>query len=208
MVKVDIRPVVTDHELRQVYQFRYSVYVEEMKRPQRYANHESRIVVEPLDTHAHILAAFDKDKLVGTVRINFCRDSNLNYYEELYGLREFASHHYPFAVSITTKFMVAREYRRTLLSARLATELYKLALREGIKVDFIDCNAHLESYFESLGYRRYKPPVNHHEYGQVLPMMLNLTDLNHLKHVRSPFYKPAFEILSSGTKRYTPALQV
>src|SRR5262245_37915885 len=86
---IEIRRVTAPDELMAVYRQRYAVYVEELKYRQRYANHVTRMVVEPLDTGAHILGAFEEGVLVGSLRINFGNESALGDYVELYEMRRF-----------------------------------------------------------------------------------------------------------------------
>jgi GNAT superfamily N-acetyltransferase len=182
-----VRLATSSEELQRLYRFRYEIYVEEMGRPQKHADHEARTIIEPLDQKAHqFLAEDDQGRVIGTLRTNFGGESLFGDYHALYGmdcLGEFPLER----VSITTKFMVRPEYRRGTLGIRLAREVYRFCLLRGILVDFIDCNVHLETVFEGLGYRRYRSRVLHPEYGDVLPMVLLLTDLEHFDAVGSPF---------------------
>jgi GNAT superfamily N-acetyltransferase len=158
-----------------------------MQRPQRYADHQARTIIEPFDATGHHLIAEDEEgRVAGTLRTNFGGESCFDDYHDLYGmdcLGDFPRER----VSITTKLMVRPEHRRGTLGMRLAHEVYRFGLQRGILVDFIDCNAPLEPVFERLGYRRYRSRVQHPEYGDVLPLVLLLTDLEHLEAVGSPF---------------------
>ncbi len=191
---IAIRTVRSPADLHAVYRFRYEVYVEEMGRPQAYADHHLRRIEEPLDRAATIVAAFAQEGVVGTVRLNLANYSELGYYEDLYGMADVVGRHHPRATSITTKFMVARSHRKSTLSARLAVAIYREAVAAGVEYDFIDCNPHLEEYFERLGYRRYRERVRHHEYGEVMPMVLELRNLAHLERVGSPFARALREV--------------
>jgi hypothetical protein len=51
----------------------------------------------------------------------------------------------------------------------------------------IDCNPPLVPLFQSLGYRKYRSPIDHPEYGRVDAMINGLTDREHLARVGSPF---------------------
>ena len=46
---IAIRRVVSREEFDKVYRFRYSVYVEEMRRNESHACHDNRRIVDPLD---------------------------------------------------------------------------------------------------------------------------------------------------------------
>jgi len=83
-VAAEVKLVATDAEREAVYRFRYDIYVEEMGRQQQYADHTRRRVVEPFDKTGHVFGAFSHGQLIGTVRTNCARDSDLDYYTDLY----------------------------------------------------------------------------------------------------------------------------
>ena len=182
-----IRLATSPEDRQRVFEFRYRIYVEEMDRPQNYADHGRGTVEEPLDATGRIfLAEDDKGNVIGTLRTNFSRDSDLGIYETLYGM-ECAGPLHPMHTSVSTKFMIAPEMRSGALGVRLASAGYRYNLREGILFDFIDCNPHLESTFSRLGYLAYRDRINHPEYGDVLPLVLALTDHEYLESIRSPW---------------------
>jgi hypothetical protein len=191
---ITIRQAETAEDRQRVFRFRYEIYVEEMQRPQTYADHAARTIEEPFDATGHLfLAEDDKGQIVGTVRTNFGRDTDFGYYRELYGM-EWLGRHYPETVSITTKLMIRPELRSGTLAFRICTETYRYNLRAGILFDFIDCNPHLEDHFQRLGYRRYLERIQHPEYGDVLPLVLPATDLEHLESVGAPWAKDCREL--------------
>ena len=184
---LDIRLASTAADLRAVYRFRYAVYVEEMNRPQKHADHESKLIIDSLDVpSAYVLAAWDAGELVGTVRNNFLRSCDIGEYARQYALTGF-SPEFLAAASITTRLMVHPRYRCTTLATRLSCAAYRGGLERGITTDFIDCNRHLVGYFAGLGYRRHRDNLVHPEYGVVTVMRLDLTDHSHLEAIRSPF---------------------
>jgi len=196
-----IRKIESDAELDEVAEFRYSIYVEEMGRRQRYADPSSRRVLEPLDQNARITAAYDAGgKIVGTLRTNYLSESDIGDYRAFYRIEEFGA---PFEehMTVTTKLMVRPELRAGTLPVRLAIEAYREGLNRGVVMDFIDCNRHLEGFFHKIGYRAYCGRRNHPEFGDVLPMVLYTRDWLHLSVVGSPLLKAARRVLPSGEAR-------
>ncbi len=188
-------------ELDAVAAFRYRVYVEEMGRPQRYACHRSRRILEPLDAHARITAAFDAGgEVVGTLRTNYLSEGGVAEYRDFYRIDEFGA---PFEehMTVTTKLMVRGDLRSSTLPLRLALEAYRVGVTRGVVMDFIDCNRHLEGFFHKLGYRAYCGRRHHEEYGDVLPMVLYVRDWLHLSVVGSPFLREAHKVLPPGEAR-------
>jgi hypothetical protein len=185
---ISIQRVTSAADLEAVYRFRYSIYVEEMRRPQRYALHAERTILDPLDVSAHVFSATVNGCVVGTVRCNVLARSDVGHYLVLYGLNELP-HDLRRSTTITTRLMVAPRYRHGTLATRLASAIYEFGLRIGITQDFIDCNPPLDIFFTRLGYLRHKTDVLHPEYGSVCVMRLNLTDANHLRQIGSPFMR-------------------
>ncbi len=174
-------------QLEEVFRFRYSVYVEEMNRHQRYADHLTQRIKDPLDQFGHVWVAHDDKKLVGTVRINLLREGCIGEYQDLYGLHG-QDELQRYGTSITTRLMISRQYRSGTLAVRLSKAVFEFALANGIREDYIDCNAPLDQFFSRLGHRRVRD-IEHPEYGNVVVMKLDLHDQQHLRSIRSPLSK-------------------
>lgn len=201
-----IRQAETEDDLQRVCRFRYDTYVTEMQRLQQYADHESKTILEPYDASATNYMALVGDELVGVMRCNDYRDGNLGDYPTLYSFDLFDPGLWN-SFRITTKLIVAKEYRNGPLGVRLACRGYHDALHSGIRFDFIDCNPHLEEFFARMGYRKYRPRLNHPEYGDVLPLYLDFTDNDHLCAVGSPFARILAEWRTERAAAPVPALQ-
>lgn len=100
-----IKPASNLPELMAIYRFRYKIYHEEMRRRQDYADHFRKTISDPLDACAMNFAAWEKDQIVGVVRVNLARDMNLAAYEELYQMHSFGDAH-PAHTAIVTRMMV------------------------------------------------------------------------------------------------------
>ncbi len=188
MATIDIRFATDPTEISDVYRFRYRIYCEEMRRTQGYADHDTKMICEPLDACARIMVAYEGPELVATLRVNFAREGDLAYYPVLYNMAEVGAA-FPRHVSITTKFMMLPRCRRGTLAVRMMMAIFRFGLEEDIHFDFMDCNPHLESFFRGMGYRSACGKVHHPEYGDVQPMVLSLTDTAYLGAVGSPFAK-------------------
>jgi hypothetical protein len=184
---IQIRLVTLPQELEEIYSFRYSIYVEEMGRIQLYADRENKRICEPLDNNCSLFAAYDNGEIVGTIRTNFSRDSDLDYYANFYQMNRVGQYH-PNHTSITTKLMIAPKYRKGTLAVRLASIAYANARKARIRYDFIDVDPHLVDFFTRLGYRFHRRG-SHPEYGNVTVMIADLEDINHFVAIKSPIIK-------------------
>jgi N-acyl-L-homoserine lactone synthetase len=173
-------------ELTSVYRLRYRIYVEELRWTQHYADHIQRQIIDPLDNAAHQIVAWQNGRLVGFVRLNFCSEMDVGYYDQLCQMNQVADDH-PRATSLCTRLMVIPHLRGSPLAVRLCSFCYAFALERGIKHNFIDTDDHLVPFFKRLGYVAHAPKAEHPEYGWVKPMHLNLHDKVHLVRVKSPF---------------------
>jgi hypothetical protein len=194
---VDVRRAVSETEREAIYRFRYEVYVREMGRTQRYADHDRRMTIEPLDKTGRLFGAWCDGVVVGTARTNFARCSDLGDYPQLYSL-ERAGRFHPTHTAITTKLMVAKLHRGGLVTRLLFLAMYRDFRQAGIEFNFLDCNPPLMHFFRKWGCRLYTAPVHHPEYGHVIPMVLALSDREYLEGVRSPLAKPSREFPVNG----------
>jgi hypothetical protein len=185
---IEIRKVRTTSEARAVFRLRYEVYIEELGRAQRYADHAARTIEEPLDACANVFCAYDGARLVGTVRSNYARGSSLDEYETLYEMQRCGAAH-PQSTSVTTKLVVVPDYRPSMLACRLAAATYYTGLCDGVLFDFVDVYPPRVPFFERLGYRVHLPQAMHPEYGAVIVMRLGMRDARQLAAVNSPFLR-------------------
>jgi hypothetical protein len=185
---IEIRKVRTESEVRAVFRLRYEVYIEELGRTQRYADHATRTIEEPLDSCANLFCAYEGSRLVGTVRTNYAWRSALGDYEAIYAMQRGDTAH-PHSTSITTKLVVVPDRRRTTLPYRLAAATYAAALSDGVMFDFVDVYPARVAFFERLGYRVHVPRALHPEFGEVIVMRLGMRDARHFAEVKSPFLR-------------------
>ena len=171
-------------ELVELGQLRYEIYVREMNRPQKYADHQTQTIIDPLDATAVNLVALVEGAMVGTQRVNFLADGRAPFYEDFYEIDTHPDH--VNRSSICTRFMALPEYRGTSIPMKLAVASYVEGLKRRCRFNYIDCNAHLVSFFERLGYVE-RFVKRHDEYGEVHCMVLAIEDRDHLVRCRSPF---------------------
>jgi hypothetical protein len=181
----EIRLAESDEERLAVYRFRYSVYVDEMGIDESYADHDRKLITDPLDhPQAMVLAAWDGERVVGTLRTNLVCDGGLSHYLAYYRLTDLPPD-FLAATSVSTRTMVAVELRRTPLTARLACECFKWMLSHGVRTDFCDIFPSVMPFSTGLGYKL-QFDFDHPVYGFGHVMRLDVHNLEHLVKVRSP----------------------
>jgi hypothetical protein len=187
-MSIEVRVAKGSEDLVKLFQFRYAIYVEEMGRKPTHADHCSRTIEDPLDSTGHNMIALEDGRIVGALRANIGTETDFGEYVALYEMRR-AGAWFPGHVSMTSKFMGTPQHRGGTVAFRLALACFELGCVHDIYFDFMDTNLHLEAIYRRLGYRAYKERVVHPEYGDVLPMVLALTDESHLVSVHSPYLR-------------------
>ena len=95
--------------------FRYRIYVEEMHRKQRYADHLRKRIEDPLDRTGRQIVACHEDRIVGCVRINFLREGGVGDCFDFCDLGALSAGDLA-ATSICTRLMIDPEFRGTVRS--------------------------------------------------------------------------------------------
>ncbi len=183
-VKLDL----TTQELDEVYKLRYSVYVEDLKYHQPYADHKSKMLKDSLDSTGNLFGIFKNNEAVGTVLTNYAKHSDLGYYSELYKMNEFPDGSY-YDSSITTKLIVRNDFRSKSVAFRLALATFTKGLEDNIQFNFIDCTQEMVPFYLRLGYKVYQESMFHPEFGRGAVLVLELHDIAHLEECNSPFAK-------------------
>ncbi|WP_416667681.1 cyclic nucleotide-binding domain-containing protein [Egbenema bharatensis] len=180
----------TSEEKQQIYRFRYQVYVEEMRKKPKAANHTARILTDPLDETSILLYVTHADEIIATLRRNFLDASKLpETIQEKLSIADFT--HPKHQLSISTRLMIAPQWRRSVMVGAIVAEAYRQGRERDLQFDFVHCAPWLVPFYENLGYRRYTDHFLDSDTGLQIPMILVMEDVEHLRTVRSPFYRLA-----------------
>lgn len=185
---VEIRLCRTEAERTAVYAFRYDVIVTELGIRIPTADDARHVVIDPEDRTAYIAAAYDADRIVGTVRLNLLADGPVEPHCSLLDLLNPGCGPLTEA-SVTSRLFVATSHRGGSLAVRLAQAGYLFYLRTGIRRDYILVNPTLSSLYVRLGYRAIGPALCHPEIGRVHPLRLDVWDFDHLSSIASVLTK-------------------
>jgi N-acyl-L-homoserine lactone synthetase len=187
-----IRAAATPQEREEVCRFRYQVYVEEMGKKLRHANHGERILREPFDDDSVLLYALEGGEVLGTLRWTPCAPHFLGpHLCRALELTRFTRLFRPERISFTSRFMVTARCRKSLVAGKLVQSVYRLARERDVQFDFIHASPALVSFYEHVGHRRYAGSFIDPDAGAQVPMVLVLEDVEHLHRVRSPFLRLA-----------------
>jgi predicted GNAT family N-acyltransferase len=202
-----IRIAETKEKKRAIYAFRYRVYIEEMGKPYKNADHENKLLTDELDDCATLLYVEENDEITGTVRINWgCEEKVMQHYRECFSLdcfREYPNNFFSFC----SRLMVSQDYRKTKLAVNLSERAYLEGRKRKVLFNFLSCAPTLTPFFERLGYRRYKPDFHECGAGIQVSFVGLLEDLQRFQETRSPFLKEAVKWENSAETRHWFASQ-
>ncbi|TVQ63343.1 MAG: GNAT family N-acetyltransferase [Phycisphaerales bacterium] len=182
----DVVEVVKCEQHRSVGRLRYRVYVEEMGRQEPHADHTARVVVDPVDECAVVLAAFDRDgEATGTVRLQ--PSATLSPEDQAFHAFDTLPEPLLHRAGLTSKLITDPIHRRGPLTARLMLGIFRSGYEHGHRLNLINCNPPLDRFFARFGFVPVGEPKDHPVYGRVQIMLLPMADLPHFRAIRSPF---------------------
>lgn len=192
---ISIGIATSDAEKKEIYRFRYQIYIEEMSRPITKVDHANKLLYDEFDEWGVLLTAKIGSELIATARINIGTIHEFPQYEvNFLSLDAFqncytdGSEH---KFALTTKIMIAPSQRGSQAFYLLFVKCYELCCSSDVQFMFGICNLHLIRLYEKLGTHRYFKNVFLSDYGLLAPIVLLIDDIQHFHSVRSPLYRIA-----------------
>lgn len=193
--RIRVGEAVTPEEKERLYRFRYDIYVEELgKSAVAAADHSSRRLVDDYDQQARQFYVETGDQVTACLRtlMTGSRDGDNAIPEALgatYHVEPFLDFSPKARISFSSRLMVAAGQRGSAALHLMLSQAYEVALDQGVMFDFCHCSPALVELYEHLGYRRYARNFADPEVGYRVPLVLLLRDADHLRAIRSPFWR-------------------
>lgn len=185
---------------KDLFRFRYEVYVEELHRKQSYACHDTRTIEDPLDATGHHGIVHKDGEIIACVRLNIVREGGVQPYFDFYEMGRLPKAE-QITASICTRNMVAKPYRNTGVSVRMLKLIYLHGIENGVTTCFMDVNEPLIGLFQKFGYKALFEK-EHPDYGLVTVMRLDALDCAYLREIRSPFARLCTDFID---KQHAPS---
>lgn len=183
---LSIRQVTNSCERESVFRLRYAVYVEELDREARHADHDNRRLEEPLDASGAVFGAFSDGVPVGTLRYNLA-DEYSSQFKADFDLEILG--HYRDRSAVATRLMVTPQYRGGTLGTRICLHVFRQAYANGIRFTLLDCRPRLIPMFQNLGFRQFMPMQLRMGRYVACPMLICIADREYLAAIRSPLLR-------------------
>jgi GNAT superfamily N-acetyltransferase len=186
-VAIEIVLASTDAEREAVFGLRYQLYCEGQGLLRERADHESRTLREPDDEHARQMIAVQDGEVIGALRIQWGGDAPFGAeVEATFATETFSGQLERDQLAVGSRFVIHPNARGTTLMVRIMRSLLTFCVDQGVELLFGDCEPHLVQVYRGMGFRTYKPLVNHETSGILVPLVLAVNDLEHMVRVRSP----------------------
>ena len=184
---IDIREVRSSADRDAILKFRHRVAVMDMNRLHLRLDYPRHAPDDNQHVDGVQLIALCHSEIVGSIQITYAFTRDLGLEADFFRMREFAGSDHPAHTCIVSHLLVDPARRAGTLGRALCVAAYRHALGENARTAFLRCNDALVYYFSSLGFKPYMGKARHAEYGDVLPMKIDLQDENYLAMIHSPF---------------------
>lgn len=169
--KQEVRLCRSKEVLLEVQKLRYQIYWHELERNCHGADHERKILTDPLDDFGHTFVCYDGGRLVGAISANRTNEGDIGDLADLYGMK--TSKYYPDYTAITTKFVIVPSHRKSTTALELIAALCAYGMQQGIEEGYIDSILPLMPYYKALGFEVAEKPFIHPENGFTVPLKFN-----------------------------------
>ncbi|MEO1013894.1 MAG: hypothetical protein AAFX08_01770 [Pseudomonadota bacterium] len=175
---------LSSDKLRQIFEFRYRIYIDELGFRDSHADHESKIISDDLDPKAyHFYAEREQadgasgadgaSEIVGVGRFNVLRDYCNDETVELFQLKSLTSDYLETCL-VSTMIMVTPDHRGGTLPMEIAIAQLKAAQTLDVDWCVISCHFERKGFFQRIGFEEFVPESTHPDFGRIALMKLNL----------------------------------
>lgn len=181
-------------EKREVYQFRYQVFIEEMNKSIAITEQNAGMLIDSMDDRSLLLYAYNDAGIIGTLRLTFGNARQFpRELADIFFMDQFQllGGDTDNKLCLTTKLAIKEKFRGSQVLYMLMRKAYELARVYHTKFAYGGCNPHLVPLNEQMGFRRFTRNFTDPGYGLLIPLVMVVEDLEHLRAVRSPFYRIA-----------------
>ncbi len=182
-------------EKQKIYRFRYLVRAEDSNETSATGDSSQGVICDPIDEQSLLLYARDGAEIVGTLRLTFGKPHELS--DTLFAVFHLERFQYPLYVNVGpiiglgTKLAVKSGYRGTTVLYLLMVKAYELFREHHAEYIFCGCNPYLIPLYEKMGFRKFVQNFVDPGSGLLVPLVMAVENISHLRAVHSPFYRIA-----------------
>jgi len=201
---MDILFAETEADRQALFRHRYEIYIGEMRRYRKVADHAARIFREPDDETSRLSIGRIDGEIAASMRWTWGGDGPFpERIIEQYRMQPFLDRYPAEHMIVGERFTVAKPFRGGEVLFRMFEHYLRFANEHRIQFLFGDCEPHLLNLYLGLGFRTYSTRnISTPEAGYLIPMVLVAEDLDYLRSIGSP----VVEVLTDfGAEARVPA---
>jgi predicted GNAT family N-acyltransferase len=181
-----VRLAETSEDKAKVFSFRYQTYCVQQQLFLDVADHDRRWLRDVDDEDGLIWLAEQNGEAVGTLRANVGPNGAFSdELTEIFDLHKFVAVIDAERIAVLSRFIVAPQLRGGMVSGGLMAHAAQYGIAHRMDTVFCDCEPHLVDLYRRIGFRPFKPLYNHPTSGLLVPLVLLLSDRDHLVRVNS-----------------------
>jgi predicted GNAT family N-acyltransferase len=184
-----LKIATTESELKEIFNLRYRVQVEELGRqdhPGATVDHINKQLIDPIDESSVNMGAYRDGQLVGCIRLSLNNSDHFTYYRGMLEMDDFAGSQ-PDKCCFASRLVVDPKLRHSRVNLLLMLFCFEVAVENKQQFCFIECLERLTSYYEKYGFQPYTRNSTTTSFGVLRRMVFDLCRVDHLKEIRSPF---------------------
>jgi predicted GNAT family N-acyltransferase len=183
--------LANEEQREECYRLAYEIFCGEMGTMREDADHERGLLRDDAIEAAHVLHGQVDGELSGTMGILMGRDDRPfpEHFEHGFEISRFLSVVPRSQMAINIRFLVRTEHRSSQLPFRLMAEAARFQCGNGIKLVFCDCQPHLLNLYQGIGFRPYADVFEQPGFGVMVPLVLIVPDVAHIRAIRSPMIR-------------------
>lgn len=203
LIKIGV--ATTPEEKREIYQFRYNIYAEEIGYDLADADHENKLLYDELDEWAILLTAHIGTTLIGTMRVNIGKisdfSSDLVQTYRMDKFRKFYNEEDDPCFTVISRGMITPQYRSSATMYLFIVKVYELCCNYQVQFAFSNCTFHLIPFYEHTGQIRIdKNTIDPNDNSSLASLVMLIDDVEHLRTVGSPLFRIARKRTSLNSK--------
>jgi predicted GNAT family N-acyltransferase len=182
-------------EKQEIYRFRYLVHVEDSKKQSTAGDVSQGNICDSIDEQSLLVYAQDSTGIVGTLRLTFGKAQEFpDTLFTIFRLERFQLPLYENAgpiIGVAARLAIKSSYRGSQVLYLLMVKAYELFREHHAEYIFGGCNPYLIPLYEKMGFRKFVPNFVDPGNGLLVPLVMAIANISHLRAVRSPFYRIA-----------------
>jgi predicted GNAT family N-acyltransferase len=188
-LKRAITIVKTSEGLRKIGALRYSMYIEQDKKPYAHADSSKRCFLEPIDLRSVNLAATLRGQCIAGLRLTKARDAlDDEYLFRLLSHTPFNPNEYE-KVVVCSRLVLANSIRARLQISGILQEAFRISLTNGIDYAVLSARPALVPLYKKMGFIPFGEGYREKIAGDLSVLILDLRNREALSATRSLFLR-------------------